>query len=250
MDRGPGRIAFLTVSLLLAFPLFALLGGEPVTGSLLLPWEPMLRAPSDFGDIQSALAGVTRGNLRERLATLQGIYDDEARPKAQRGLAAFSAAVLLSENLRGSEAAALFRSPSIQATELSGYALFFAARELELSRPQEARALLEEVEANQGDVAIQDDARLLLARLLRRAGEREAAAARYREVAKSRDEKLRGEALEELGVLLSESKQYDEAAVALETLYYELPWHPRAPAAGRELSIVRGKVPPVDAQRH
>ena len=55
--------------------------------------------------------------------------------------------------------------------------------------------------------------------------------------------------LEELGVLLSEWKRYPEAAVVLETLYYELPTHPRAPAAGRQLSIVRGKIPDVDAER-
>lgn len=218
--------------------------GEP-THPLLLPWEPMLRAPGDLGEMRSALTGVTRANLRERLATLQSIYEDDRRPEAQRGLAVFSAAVLLSENHRGPESVELFRSPAIEATELSGYALFLAARELEASRPDEARELLRKLDSDPGEVAVLDEARLVLARLLRRAGDREGSVAMLRGVAKSRDTKLRGEALDELGSLLFESKQYPEAALALETLYYELPRHPRASGAGRKLNLVRAKLPPV-----
>jgi tetratricopeptide (TPR) repeat protein len=70
-----------------------------------------------------------------------------------------------------------------------------------------------------------------------------------RGVAKSRDTKLRGEALDELGSGLFESKQYPEAALALETLYYELPRHPRASGAGRKLNQVRAKLPPLAPMR-
>ncbi|HLE69054.1 MAG TPA: tetratricopeptide repeat protein [Vicinamibacteria bacterium] len=221
---------------------------EP-TRTLLLPWAPMLRAPDDLGEMRSALTGVTRANLRERLATLQAIYEDERRPEAQRGLAAFSAAVVLSENHRGPESVELFRSPSIEATELSGYALYLAALELEASRPDDARELLRRLDSDHGDVAFLDEARLVLARLLRRTGDREGSVAMLREIAKSRDTKLRGEALDELGSGLFESKQYPEAALALETLYYELPRHPRASEAGRQLNLVRAKLPPVEPLR-
>jgi soluble lytic murein transglycosylase len=221
---------------------------EP-TRPLLLPWAPMLPAPDDQGELRSALTGVTRSNLRERLATLQSIYEDDRREDAQRGLAAFSAAVLLSENHREPEAVELFRSPAIGATELSGYALYLAARELEVSRPDEARELLQKVVSNHGDIAVLDEARLVLGTLLKRAGDREESAKILRMVAKSRDSRIRGEALSELGSLLIDSRQYPEAALTLETLYYELPRHPRASAAGRQLTVVRAKLPPVEPLR-
>jgi len=221
---------------------------EP-TRALLLPWAPMLRAPEDPGEMRSALTGVNRTNLRERLATLQAIYEDDGRPEAQRGLAAFSAAVLLSENHRGPESVELFRSPTIEATELSGYALYLAARELEPRRPDEARDLLQTLDSDHGDLAVLDEARLVLARLLKRTGDREGSEKTLRAVAKSRDPKLRGEALDELGSLLFESRKYPEASLVLETLYYELPRHPRASAAGRLLKLVRAKLPPVEPIR-
>jgi soluble lytic murein transglycosylase len=264
MYRGSSRILFPALLGAFASVLLGLLLVSPETPSvlavgpeaeaeptraLLLPWTPMLRAPEDFGEMRSALIGVTRANLRERLATLQAIYEDDRRPEAQRGLAAFSAAVLLSENQRGAESVGLFRSPAIEATELSGYALFLAARELEASRPDEARELLREVDSRHADVAVRDEARLVLARLLSRAGDTEGSIAMLREVAKSRDTRLRGEALDELGSSLLESKRYSEAALALETLYYELPRHPRASGAGRRLSLVRAKHPPVEPSR-
>jgi soluble lytic murein transglycosylase len=257
MYRGSSRILFPAFLAVFAGALLGLLfaspegssapangEGEP-TAVRLLPWDPMLRAPDDFGEMQSALAGVTRTNLRERLATLRAIYEDERRPQAQRGLAAFSAGVLLAENHRGPEAVELFRLPAVEATELSGYALFLAARELELSRPGVALELLQKLEAEHADVAVLDEARLLLARLLRLAGDREGAVASLRSVVKSRDEKLRGEALDEIGAFLFEAKEYQEAANALETLYYELPRHPHAPGAGRRLNLVRAKLPEV-----
>src|SRR5262245_27698741 len=113
MHRGSSRILLPVLLGGIASVLFGLLLLTPPAGSVqarglaeptqgrLLPWEPLLRAPSDFGDMQSALAGVTRANLRERLTALQAIHEDGSRPETQRGLAAFSAAVLLSENSRG-----------------------------------------------------------------------------------------------------------------------------------------------------
>ncbi len=261
MHRGFGRILFPALTagvtaLLLGLlvlsrqtgPVLAVGASEPIQDRL-LPWEPLLRAPSDFGDMQTALAGVTRANLRERLAVLQEIYENGSRPETQRGLAAFSAAVLLSENGRGPESIALFRSPAVAATELEGYAFFLAALELAPSRPDEALDLLRKLESNHADVAVLDDARLVLARLLRRAGDRESAAAALRLVSESEDSKLRGEALDELGSLLFEWKKYPEAALVLETLYYEHPRHPRAAGAGRQLKLVRAKLPPVDPLR-
>jgi soluble lytic murein transglycosylase len=261
MHRGSSRIvlpalAGAVTSVLLGLLLVSKPSGSVLAGGRaepaqdrLLPWEPLLRAPSDFGDMQSALAGVTRANLRERLLALQSIHEDGSRPETQRGLAAFSAAVLLSENGRGPESIALFRSPAVAATELEGYALFLAALELDPSRPDEALELLRKVESDHGDIAVLDDARLALARLQKRAGDREGASAALRLVAKSDDARLRGEALDALGSLLYDWQKYPEAALVLETLYYEHPRHPRASGAGRQLSLVRAKLPPVDPLR-
>jgi soluble lytic murein transglycosylase len=204
----------------------------------------MLRAPRDFGELRSALTGVTRKNLPDRLAALETIHGNEARPETERGMAAFSAAVILTENHRGGEAADLFQRPAIGATELLPYALFLAAREIEMSRPDRARELLQTLVQDHGDVAILDDARLALARLSR--SNPDAAIALYQQVARSADDARRGEALDALGSLLVESKRYPEAAAALETLYFELPRHPRAAAAGRELPAVRAKLPTGD----
>jgi soluble lytic murein transglycosylase len=209
----------------------------------------MLAAPEDFGEMQSALAGVTRANFRERLEALRAIYEDEGRPEAQRGLAAFSAGVLLSENHRGAEAVELFRMPAVEATELEGYALFLAARELEAIRPGVALELLRRLETDHSEIAVIDEARLVLARLLKLEGDREGSIAMLRPVAASRDFKLRGEALDELGSLLIDARQYREAAIALETLYYELPRHPRASGAGRRLSAIRAKLPEGEPKR-
>jgi soluble lytic murein transglycosylase len=261
MHRGSSKIllpAFLVVfagmllGLLVASPeeSSALAAGEaePIPGRV-LPWAPMLRAPDDFGEMRSALTGVTRTNLRERLEALRAIYEDEKRPDAQRGLAAFSAAVLLSENHRGAEAAELFRMPAVEATELDGYALFLAARELESSRPAVALELLRKLETDHADVAVLDQGRLVRARLLKREGDREGSILALRDVAKSGDFTLRGEALDELGSLLFDARQYQQAAAPLETLYYELPRHPRASGAGRRLNLVRAKLPEVDPGR-
>ncbi|HJS73745.1 MAG TPA: transglycosylase SLT domain-containing protein [Vicinamibacteria bacterium] len=261
MHRGTSRILLPVLLGGLTSVLFGLLMVMPRAGSVqargsaeptqgrLLPWEPLLRAPSDFGDMQSALAGVTRANLRDRLTALQSIHQDASRPETQRGLAAFSAAVLLSENGRGAEAIDLFRAPAIAATELEGYALYLAALELATKRPDEALALLRRVESEHGDIAVLDEVRLVLARLLRQSGDREASGAALRVVAKSDDPRLIGEALDALGSLLYEEKKYPEAALVLETLYYEHPRHPRASGAGRQLNLVRAKLPPVDPLR-
>src|SRR3972149_12280417 len=120
MYRGSTRILLPAFFVVFAGILLGLLIASPdgtaalATGeaepprTLLLPWAPMLRAPDEMGEMRSALTGVTRANLRERLATLQAIYEDDRRPEVQRGLAAFSAPGGLSENHRGPAAGGLF----------------------------------------------------------------------------------------------------------------------------------------------
>jgi soluble lytic murein transglycosylase len=210
-----------------------------------VPWEPLSRPPEGVRDVQAAVSLLPN----ERLQALEAIYQDASRPETARGLAAFAAAVHLSENRRGLDAIELFRSPAIAATELSGYALFLASRELEASEPDAALQLLQELESSHPDFAYLDSARLVASRLLAAKGRKEEAIERLRRAAQSRDDTVRGEALDELGAALSDAKRYADAIVALEILYYELPRHPRAPGAGKRLTLLRKRVPAPDPMR-
>jgi soluble lytic murein transglycosylase len=210
-----------------------------------LPWEPLSRPPDGIREVRAAASKLPR----ERLEALEAIYQDGARPQTARGLAAFAAGVYLSENGRGPEAIERFRSPAIAATELSGYALFLAARELEARQPDAALQALAELDARHPDFVYLDGVRLAAARLLIARGRREEAIPKLRQAAEGRDETVRGEALDELAAALSDEKQYADAIVALETLYYVLPRHPRAPGAGKRLSLLRQRVSDSDPTR-
>lgn len=205
-----------------------------------LPWEPMVRAGDELHELQSILEA---GALRERLDALEAMSRDTARPASLRGLASFAAGLLLTQNHRDREAVDRFRATEVGSTELPGYALFLAARELETIRPDEALEALKELVSRYPDFLFIDQARLDRARLLGDRGARDEAIALLEPAAKSGDPDVRGDALDELGSLLADAKRYDEAVVALETLYYELPRHSRAAAAGRRLNGLRAKLP-------
>jgi soluble lytic murein transglycosylase len=210
-----------------------------------VPWEPLSRPAEGILEVQTAVSLLPR----ERLEALEAIHRDEARPVVTRGLAAFAAGVYLAENRRGEEAVERFRSPAIASTELSGYALFLAASELETSQPGAALQALAELEARHADFVYLDGARLAAARLLAARGQREEAIAKLQKAAESRDETVRGDALDQLGAALSDAKRYADAIAALETLYYDLPRHPRAPGAGKQLSLLRRRAPDADPMR-
>ncbi len=218
-------------------------GAAPTVG---LPWEPLIRTGDGLHEVQSLLEG---GTLQQRLDALAAIYQDGSRPASIRGLASFAAALLLADSHRDSEAGDLLRAPEIGSTELSDYALFLAARKLETTRPAEALEALKALVSRYPDFIELDQARVDAAALLEDRGERDAAIEFLRPAAESGDPAVRGDALDELGSLLADAKRYDEAVLALETLYYEIPRHPRAAGAGRRLNLLRAKLPASDPLR-
>jgi soluble lytic murein transglycosylase len=212
-----------------------------------VPWAPLSMPPEGTEEIRAALSLQTS---KERLEALAGIYDDSARSETSRGLASFAAGALLTKSQRSAEAVSRLRAPVLDATELAAYGLYFAAQELE-SRPGEALELLEELESKSPDFLLLDESRLTRARMLRERGRNDEAIEILRSIVERRDveEKTRGEALSELGSALSDEKRYADAVVVLETLYYEIPRHPRAASAGQRLNVVRSRLPPPEPMR-
>jgi peptidoglycan lytic transglycosylase len=210
------------------------------------PWDPIARQGAELHQVESILEG---GTVAKRLDALAAIYDDATRPAALRGLASFAAASLLSQNRRGAEAVARYQAPEIASTELSAYALFLASRELESIRPDEALDALEDLVSHHEDFILLGQARLDAAALLRARGLRDEAIEMLQPAAESGDPSVRGEALDDLGSLLADAKRYEQAVLALETLYYELPRHPRASGAGRSLNLLRAKLPAANPLR-
>lgn len=218
-------------------------GAPPTAG---LPWDPMVLPGNELHEMRSIVDGVA---LPKRLDALATIYQDGARPASIRGLASFAAASLLAQNRRDEEAVDRFRAPEVASTELSGYALFLAARELESLRPDEALDALKELVSRYPDFILLDRARLDAAGLLETRGRRDEAIEMVEPASDSDDPSVRGEALDALGSLLADAKRYDQAVLALETLYYELPRHPRAAGAGRRLNLLRASLPAADPLR-
>lgn len=211
----------------------------------LLPWEPLSQPEPPVLPVRSILRGdsdATRLEELDRLAT------DPSAPPLTRGLASFAAGLEYRKRRKSDEAVARFRAPEIETTELGGYALFEIASELGDLRPDEAIGALERLVDGHGEVAITDEARLRLAELLTERGDGSEAARVLVPVTESRDEEARGDALAQLGRLSADLKRYDQAVAALETLYYEMPRHSRASAAGSLLTRLRSKLPDPGAE--
>jgi tetratricopeptide (TPR) repeat protein len=211
--------------------------------SAVLPWEPLSRPAPELISVSSLVSSGSKKKRQQQRGQLEALYEDTTISPVTRGLAAFALGMSLSGQNTGSRAAAYLRAPEIEATELGGYALHFEARELESLDPAAALDALEQLEARFPDFAQIDAARLRYARLLRAKGEREEAVRVLKRAAQSEDEKLRGEALDEVSKVLIELGRYPEAVEALERLYYELPRHPRAANGGRRLTGLRSRLP-------
>lgn len=210
---------------------------------VLIPWAPLSEPPAELAPLAAVRAAIP---AKMRVEALVDVYQNELQPARLRGLAAFAAGVHELDRDRHREALRHFQTPAIDSTALSGYALFYRARAHAASDAERALAALEQLERRDGDLAIDDEARLLHASTLSELGRREEAVARLLPVTASTDEKRRGEALDEIGKLYTDLGGFEEAVAALEALYYGLPRHPRAAQAGGRLTRLRGKLPEPD----
>jgi len=216
---------------------------EPSTQLAILPWQPLADPPAAVATISALIESTP---AKQRLPALLRVASDPSASTRARGLAAFAAGIegLGSKSVDGA-ALAPFESPDIASTELSGYALYFLARELEREAPERAFAASRALISGYPDFARIDEARLVFARLLRSRGDAAAAVDALRPVTTSADETAKGNGLDAIARLYVELERNQEAVDALETLYYRLPRHKRAKGAGRRLTALRSKLPEV-----
>lgn len=253
MVQGSRKVLTLAFALVFAGTLFALFAAEPRAdapeqaspraAAATVPWEPLERPAREVREVSTLLKETPR---KQRLDALARLYDDKSVSPRTRGLAAFAAGVDQLGKNRPQRVVEWLGAPEIRATELDGYALHYIAQELESSRPEAALEALEQLQASHPDFARMGEARLRYARLLRSRGEKENAVLKLLPATESRDESVRGEALDEVAKLFAELGRNGEAVDALELLYYELPRHQRAPRAGRRLTRLRDKLPAVE----
>ena len=253
MVQGSRKVLTLAFALVFAGTLFALIAAEPRAdspeqaspraASATVPWEPLERPAREVREVSTLLTETPR---KQKLDALARLYDDKSVSPRTRGLAAFAAGVDQLGKNRPQRVVEWLGATEIKATELDGYALHYIAQELESSRPQAAIEALGQLETAHRDFARMGEARLRYARLLRSSGEREKAVLKLLPATESRDEAVRGEALDEVAKLFAGLGRNREAVDALETLYYQLPRHQRAKAAGRRLTRLRDKLPPVE----
>ena len=207
-----------------------------------VPWEPLSRLSPELLHVSTLLSSGAKQKPQQRVQ-LEALNKDTTRPAITRGLAAFALGISYSGQRNSAKAIESFRAPEIEATELGGYALHYLARDLESRDPGAALDALGQLESRFPEFAQIDAARLRYARLLNSKGERDEAVRILKRAARSNDEKLRGDALDEVSKVLVQLGRYQEAVEALETLYYELPRHARASNGGVRLTRVRKKLP-------
>jgi soluble lytic murein transglycosylase len=205
-----------------------------------VPWSLLSDPSSEFSRI-SRIRSTT--SSRERVEQFEALYKDPTLPSRLRGLAAFAAGAHELNRSRDPQALVHLGHDSIESTVLYGYALFYRARILAPDRPEEALAMLDRLGRVGGGLAVDDEARLLQARLLSAAERWEEAQLLLTTVTSSSDAKHRGDALEAIASIYVELGRAEEAVRALETLYYELPEHARAPQAAQRLIALRKKLP-------
>ena len=253
MVQGSRQVLALAFALVFAGTLLGLIAAEPRAHSLertappppaaTVPWEPLERTARELREVSTLLKETSR---KQKLDALASLYDDQGLSARTRGLAAFAAGVGQLGKNRPQRVVEWLGATEIRATELDGYALHYIAQELESTRPAAALEALGQLETSHPEFARMGEARLRYARLLRSRGELEKAVSKLLPATESRNEEVRGEAFDEVAKLFAELGKNAEAVDALETLYYELPRHKRAKAAGRRLTRLRNKLPAVE----
>ncbi len=215
-------------------------------GPVSLPWEPLQEPDAELRAVAMLLESTP---AREKVSALVRLAEDPDASDRVRGLAAFAAGVEGVSARANAPELSMFEAPSIAATELSGYALYYLARGWESDEPERAQRASRELLDRYPDLAWIDEARLRYARLLVEAGDLDGAVTVLEPVTTSADASTRGNGLEQMAKILIELERYQEAVDALETLYYRLPRHKRANDAGRRLTQIRSKLPEVPPAR-
>ncbi len=192
-----------------------------------VPWTGLAALDGDLARVREA-ALASGSARRDALRELAG---DESLTGRARGAASFRLGTLELDRSRWSAALDAFDHPGIGA--LRPDALLRAGKDLPAARTQDAIERLEALLADHPDWTEADRARVELARRLRDSRRHEDALATYGAVERA---SLRGDALAGQAHSLEALGRREEAARALETLYYDMPAHPQSLPAGRRLS--------------
>lgn len=208
-----------------------------------IAWATLAALPSDLAAVRRA--SVLDANA-ERRAALAAIADDGAFADRARGAASFRLGREALRRGRWTEATARLTAPELGATALTADALQVLAEALPGARRGESIALLETLLREHPDYRRRHAARLLLGERLAAAGRREEALPHFEAVVAEGSFDFRGNALARKAAALERLGRFEDAARALETLYYEMPTHGESLDAGRRLSrLYRG--PQVEA---
>ncbi len=238
--------ALAAVSACLAALVAGQVAGQADSDRRFTPWAGFDPLPADLASVRDAATSPER----ERRDTLEQLVADEEIPERARGIAAFRLGLIELGRSRWAAGLKALDHPAIGATSLAPEALLRAGRELPGARTGEAIARLEQLLLEHPQWPEADRARLELARRFRDSRRHEDALRTYDLV---EQESLRGDVLAGKARSLEALGRREEAARALEVLYYDMPKHAGSLSAGQRLAKLYrapGVRSPPDGERY
>ena len=199
----------------------------------LLPWHGLSVPAANLGAAHHA-ARIESDD--DRRAALEEIADDPAFSARARAVASFRLGSAALRRGRWTAAVRRLSAPEFAEASLAGDALLLAGESLPGARGDEAIALLERLLLELPDHPRRTEAQLALGRRLLRKGKREAALRHFETAEGQAPFEVRGRALAEAATALERLGRSEDAARALETLYYDMPTHRQSLPAGQKLS--------------
>ena len=198
-----------------------------------IPWQSLEELPEGLAAVRRAATIESRTDRQKALAA---IADDPALSARSRAAASYRLGGDALRRGRWTEAEKRLTAPELAESELTADALHLLGRSLPGVRRSDGIALLRRVLDEFPDYGDRHQLQFHLGRRLARAGSREDALVHLDAAATEGSFTLRGEALAAKAAALQRLGRREEAARALETLYYDMPTHGESLAAGRELS--------------
>ncbi len=194
-----------------------------------VPWASLASLPEDLARVREAALGPRP----ERRAALRKLVADEGLSKRARGVAAFRLGTIELDRGRWTAGLEALDHPAVGASALAPEALLRAGRELPAARTRQAIQRLEQLLVDHPDGLDADPARLELARRLGDSRRHDEA---LRMLGLVERPGLRADVLAARARSLEALGRGEEAARALEILYYDMPAHVQSLPAGRKLS--------------
>jgi soluble lytic murein transglycosylase len=198
-----------------------------------IPWESLAELPDGLAAVRRAATIDSRQGRQEALAA---IADDPARSDRARAAASYRLGTDALRRGRWTEAEKRLTAPELAESDLMADALHLLGRSLPGVRRQDGIALLRRVFEEFPDYGDRHRLRFDLGRRLAQAGAREEALVHLEAAITDGSFTLRGEALAAKAGALERLGRREEAARALEVLYYDMATHKESLPAGRTLS--------------